>query len=447
MKGNKDIFVRILAVVFCFIFSWLKISIAEEIGRPSNEDIMSATLNDLAQKQHSRQREMQVLQSLQLAELETSAQVENIEEKDSPMKLFAEHLHPYLSEEVKSDNNVDAVEEQRKSSIINTVNPGLKYSLRDSKKSITSDINLTSVLYNNRRDANWQKAAASFVLNYKLGKGIATIADNYSNYFEPELRVTGQQQRDNSEQNLNNSADLTRSWTNDFSVAYGRAFNRFGFDAKFLRSDYEVWHADTDSVTENYEFSPYFKLSNKTRILGKYRYQQVEYPHEDAPDNSRSHLIEGTIASAISAKTSVSLTAGNTVTYNKVSSNYTSPTFSGRLGYKISQRSDIAFGYLFSIYDYTIPINSYTINRFSLSGNHRFGFSPKWSFQYGVLANFKDFTKTVQEDKTYLFNLGLSYAFRKWLDFSLQWVHTKFESNIDESYSKDTIAFKTQARF
>ncbi len=225
-----------------------------------------------------------------------------------------------------------------------------------------------------------------------------------------------------------------------------------GFDTKYTRTDFEVRPSDNDYWSDDLTFNPYFNLSKKTRILASYEYYRKRYPHIDALEPSYKQNICGLgITSAVSPKTTVLLKGTYTIDDQKSGNDYDEGVYNFNLGYKISSRSDISFDYAYTLHnEYEGDVNDYNTNSISLSGNHRFGFSTKLRLSYGVNASFQRYPKYgpfVKENDTYGCNLGLAYAFRSWLDFSLTWTHTAYNFNVGGDYQRDVISFKTQAKF
>jgi hypothetical protein len=414
---------------------------------------MSVTLNYLEQKQGGPHRDALMSEAMMAARQNPVREKSSAPLNAESLRTFASHIHPYINETCTSDNNIDAVEHDRHSEIINTINPGVKTNFRDSNKTFTTDMSVNEVVYYKRDRASSGSASAKVALNYRLGKSLLTLADSYTNLFEPAKTLTGQTVIDNAENDIDAASETVRNWSNTFNVGFGRAYNRFGFDAGFSRQDYEQWPSDGDSVSETYFFNPYLKASNKSRILGTYSFERKKYPHEDNGDDQNTDKFGLGITSAISPKTTIVINSEQKRVDNRIGDDTVNTTLSTNIGYKINSRADLSLSYTYKIDD--VPkskSDNVKTNSLSFSGNNRFAFNPKFRLHYGVSASHKGWYKLTgspdtQLDRTYKLNLSLDYNFTKWLDFSLGWTRTIFNSNIATDYDKDVVVFKTAAKF
>jgi len=425
--------------------------LAQSLDPSAREDIMILTLDYINKKNTSVSREQAIASAMQKEEIDNDMNKIDSTSSDA-LKSFASSFHFYFDEQMLSDNNVDNTK-RRKASIINTITPGVRFNQRDANKTITSDLHATQVVYNNRSSADNTFGGASATLNYRLGKGIFTMADTYSNNFEPEEQLTGAQISTNADENISNSSDLLRNWKNSFVVGYGRLFRRFGFDTDYTRTDYEEWKGNQNYFEDTFDFNPYFRLSKKSQILGEYSFSRKRYPDDNvAPKDSIVNNAGIGFTSAITPKTSI-LLKGNFENHSiENSDSYEKYIFVGKLGHKATKRSDMALEYNYIIYDPITRSSYYTENSLELSGGHRLAINPKIRLIYALKADYKYLPKlegspNSQLDRTYRFKLGSEYILNTWLNFSLTWEHLLFQSNISDDYYKDLITFKTQAKF
>ena len=414
------------------------------------DNMMSVTISYLEQKQESQKREQAIKEALK-GETYLDSSSDGVK---TERKSWLSNFHPYLTEEVKNDNNVDETESRRKSSIINTITPGMRFNLRDKQKTFTTDLSLTRVVFNNRGGSNRTYADARSALNYSLGKGMLTIADSYNNYFDPETRLIGSQVRSNQDNPDSDQIGTLRNWKNTFVAGYGRMFNRLGFDTAYQRTDYDD-SEDGDYYEDKVSISPYLNLSKKTRLISEYYYKRKIYPRTENPQHSIYNSISLGATSALTPKTTALIKGRYEKASRRNAADYEDYILNGSIGYKINQRSDISLAYEYDNHDSVSDAEVYKRHVLDLSGNNRMAFNPKFRLFYGLSLHYKDYPKFTDSagfpdsriDKTYKTKLGCAYNFSSWLDFSLTWTHSKFDSNKQENYTKDVIAFKTEAKF
>ncbi len=359
--------------------------------------------------------------------------------KTLPLRTRA-HAHPYLSESVSYNDNVDSTKKDKKSSIINTFTPGLKMNLRDKAKSLALDLHINNSLYNNRRRSNTQSAESQVVTTFNIRRYTLTISDSYfSNYLACEDFGVD----DN---------DFNKYWANTLNVLVGRHFNRIGFDAgyNFKNSKYEPNFKESDSTQETINFNQYLKVATKTQLLFAYSYNRTKSPHTSDPNDSHSNNFDLSLSGVLSPKVTATAAMTYTLTNQKTGDDSRSTTLSGKLGHQISRRSNLALTLSRSMSEPATKANYYIGNTFNLTGNHRLAFNPKFNLSFNSGAAYSRYPKKAdftEKSETYTLGLGLSYAFRQWLDFSLDWAHTENRSNVNIDYYTNIFTFKTQAKF
>ncbi|MDP2923881.1 MAG: outer membrane beta-barrel protein [Candidatus Omnitrophota bacterium] len=356
------------------------------------------------------------------------------------LKTLPSRAHPYLTESVSYNDNVDSTKKNKKSALVNTFTPGLKMNFRDRTKSLGLDLHINNSLYNNRRRSNRQSATSEAVATFNIRRYTMSISDSYfSNYLAwEEFGVD-----DN---------DFNKYWTNTLNVLMGRHFNRIGFDAGYKRanSKYEPNFKESDSTQETINFNQYLKVATKTQALFAYSYNRTKSPHASDPNDSHSNNFDLSLAGVLSPKVTALVEMAYLLTDNKTSADSRVTTLSAKLGHQVSRRSNLALTLSRSITDSATKANYCLGNTFNLTGNHRLAFNPKFNLSFNSGAAYSRYPKKAdftQKSETYTLGLGLSYAFRQWLDFSLDWAHTENRSNVSIDYYTNIFTFKTQAKF
>jgi len=355
-------------------------------------------------------------------------------------KTLLSHTHPYLTESVSSNDNVDSQRDFKKSSIINNFSPGLKMNFRDRAKSLRLDFYINTSLYNNRRRSNRQSAGSEAVTTFNIKRYMLTISDTYfSNYFA-------------SEEFGVDDHDFDKYWQNTIGSTIGRHFNRIGFDLGYKQTilENEPLLKDSDSIQETVNFNQYLRIATKTQALFAYNYNRTKYTHKLNPDDSQNNNFNLSLAGVLSSKLTALIETAYLLTDQKTGDDARMTSLSGKLGHQISARSNLALTLNRSITESATKANYYIGNSFNLTGNHRLAFNPKFNLSFNSGASYGRYPKKTdftQKNETYTLGLGLSYAFRQWLDFSLDWAHTKSESNVSIDSSVNIFTFKTQAKF
>ncbi len=356
-----------------------------------------------------------------------------------PLRTRA-HAHPYLTESVSYNDNVDSAKKKKKSALVNTFTPGLKMNFRDRAKSLGLDLHINNSLYNNRRRSNTQSVESQVVTAFNIRRYMLTISDSYfSNYFA-------------SEEFGVDDNDFNKYWSNTFNFSVGRHFNRIGFDAGYKRanSKYEPNFKESDSTQETINFNQYLKVATKTQALFAYSYNRTKSPHTSDPNDSHSNNFDLSLSGVLSPKVTATAEMAYLLTDNKTSADSRVTTLSAKLGHQVSRRSNLALTLSRSITESATKANYCLGNTFNLTANHRLAFNPKFNLSFNSGAAYSRYPKKAdftEKSETYTSGLGLSYAFRQWLDFSLDWAHTENRSNVSIDYYTNIFTFKTQAKF
>lgn len=431
-----------LIILILSLFSFLrpKLSFAQQSPFTPQENAMFIILNQLQEKEAAIRDSMEEAQMRLMKSSLKEKRVEKVREGLVLFKALLSRTHPYLTESVSFYDNMDSQKDFKKSSIVNNFTPGLKMNFRDRAKSLRLDFYINTSLYNNRRRSNRQSAGSEAVTTFNIRRYMLTISDSYfSNYVA-------------SEEFGVDDHDFDKYWQNSISSTIGRHFNRIGFDLGYKQTilENELLLKDSDSIQETVNFNQYLRIATKTQLLFAYNYNRAKYTHRIDPDDSQSKNFNLSLAGVLSSKLTALIETAYVLTDQKTGDDSRGITLNGKLGHQISRRSNLALTLSRSINESATKANYYIGNSFNLSGNHRLAFNPKFNLSFNSGASYGRYPKKAdftQKNETYTLGLGLSYAFRQWLDFSLDWAHTKSESNVSIDYSANTFTFKTQAKF
>jgi len=444
-------------LVSCFIILIFALSLylselfAEEASSVSREELISNTFSFL-QEEGSAGREKAIGEAMKVATKKKSRE-KRISGEEGFAGFSLPQAHPYVDQETAYNDNLDITRPQQ-GSVINSLTPGVKMNFVGQGKSVNLDVHLNNVFFNQRNKADFQGGEASLLSNFGLGKYNISFFDDYTrNYHIAKTFGTSDF----------NAHQLT--WQNSFTTILGRNFNRAGFNAEYQRVDnrYAPTTTPINSVTESafsivnkteetYSFKPYVRITKKTKALLEYSYDRLNYHNVDSPDNSHYNNLDLTLSSILTPKLTASFKAGYKTLDLKVSPDTNTTTYTTQVGYAPTTRSDINFSFKYAHVDSPDSASRYAEEDFVLSANHRLASNPKFNFSAKGEIDHYIFPKlttwpTRKNNTNYTLELGLTYAFRQWLDFSLGWTYKNVKSNIDIEYDNNIIAFKTQAKF
>ncbi len=429
-------------IVFIALFFIPAEALSQQVSLSPRENIIFTTLNNLQSKEGAIMGAMQEAQ-LQLAEAKFAKEITTTSPRSSGFKDLASRAHPYLTLTMASNDNVDNVP-QAKGSIYYTVKPGVKMNFRERGKSLDLNLYIQSVRYNNRKRSNSDDINLETAVNFPLGRYIVSLGDTfYSNHIStPELGIDD---------------DLfTNYFKNTFDSKIGRYFNRLGFDLGYQRVDYkyEKNSDEQNSRTEGaFNFNNYVRVGAKTQLLAEYHYGRTRYEHDLNP--SKDYRYDEYVLGAtgvLSAKLTGTFKMGYKSADYKDQDDSRDTYFSSSIGYRISDRSDMAFTYKYQPHIESTRPNSYIENDIKLSMNHRPAFNRKFNLSLSYGADMQNYNKRINlnnaKSNLYTWNFTLTYAFRQWLDFSLGYANTSLVANIGTvEYKKNTVTFTTNARF
>ena len=451
IKHNKDnlkreyfaIYLIIFILFFLLSFLCPAISLAQTVPLAARDNVILMALSQLQAREDKIIRDSMEEAQMKLLQGSLAGKVKkDVEAGRGPFSLknLPSKIHPYVSHSVSILDNVDSHHDFKKSTIVNTVTPGFKMNLQDKARNFAVESHINNQFYNNRRRSNAQSAQFDALANFNFKRCIFTVSNNYyTNYIASEDFGV-----DNSE--------VQNYWSDAINLVLVRNFNRIGFDLGYGRTSTinELASKQSDTISETISFNHYLRIASKTRFIFGYNYVRSTYVHMLNPDNSLGNNFSFSLAGVLSSKITALGEMNYAFTDNKISDDSKSTTFSGKLSHKISTRSNLSLGLTHSISEAATKSSNTTNNNFQLSGNHRLAFNPKLSLSFNSAASYTHYPKGIaykQIDKAYALGLGLSYAFRPWVDFSMSWSHALNTSNVSLDTELNTFLFSTQARF
>ena len=416
---------------------WPNMSFAQQLAFSPRENIIFATLNRLQGKEEAIRDSMKEAQMKLIKDRYIDMEVSRV--KGINFKDLASRAHPYLSQETVFNGNINANTEN-KTAVANTLKPGLKMNFSGSGKALKLDMSVNNSYCNNRPANNLQEAEIDLLSNFSLGRYNLVFSEDYSNNYLANSRFV--------------SKDFVRYWKNTFAYQLGSQFNRLRFDIGYKRSDYdyEPDHSFNDQIEETYSLNQYLLIATKTRLSLEYSYERLKYKHKaDSSGDSRYNDYNLALSNVLSDKLTDLIGMDYKVSDSKMGSHDRDFTLTGNIAYRISERTDLALNLSRLFHKETSEAGDYIENSIGLSGNHRLAFNPKFSISFGGGAIYQDYNKATDSaggSDIYSLNLGLTYAFRHWLDFGLDYAYdkTNYES-APGSYHNNTVTFKTAARF
>ncbi|MBP7216858.1 MAG: outer membrane beta-barrel protein, partial [Candidatus Omnitrophica bacterium] len=407
----------------CFIIFWVlsssALSFAEQIPIISRENAMFAALNQV------QQREAALKESLKAAE---GKLLENAVIRDKKTVSFlqdlAKRVHPSLSIATQYNDNVDSAQHDHQGILSSSVNPGLNMNFYGRGKSLSLSASLANLRYNTRRVNNSTTGSMGLTASLGLDRYTLSIAENISTN-RARAKTFGVE-----------TQGFAYYWQNQFAALLGRQFNRYGFDVGYNRTTYRYDHSPSranNRFDEVYSLNQYLRLAPKTKLVFNYDHGRTQYQHKSSlPPTSNYNTYSVDITSALSYKLTGLLNVNYTSTDAKNADDSSELGFGIDMGYRVSDRFNFALNYAYSRSNPATDSAHAVTNSFGVSGDHRFAFNPKLSSSFDFGVTFLDSPKTdiyKHKSATFTWGGGLSYAFRKWLDFSFDWSTTKVHSN------------------
>lgn len=306
--------------------------------------------------------------------------------------------------------------------------------------SFNIDVVMNNAYKERNSDSNSQDMTVNAHFNFGFKRNTFTIGNSYfTNYIDEEpFGVKTELQQ--------------HYWSDSVSVSWGRHFNRIGFDVGGAHSEacYEDAYKTKDVSSDSFGIAQYLFIGRKTRLSLGYHYRRAKYERMPGSD-LRTDSFSLELAGVVSPKITGAFNVGYGISDIKTGKDSRTKDFGLSFAYRISNRTNLSWDLNHGIYNDSYAATNYsTEDSFSFSGKHRLAFNPRLSLSFSGSAFYTDYPK-IDGPRNYVKNygvgLGLGYAFRKWLDLSLSWSHTRRYSNIGTNYNRNTVVFTSSARF
>ncbi len=443
---------------------------AQTASSAGREQLMLATLNQLQEGDKSikgaRENAIkETIQELQLNQAQASQEKENREYvRHAATSKIVVQAHPYIGQNTSYWDIADPRNDKHHVTIFNET-PGLLLNFLGKDKFVNLDFSVSDSRDVGRSDNRDTSAQVNLASSFVLNKYTFSVTDNYFNNY-----IAG---RDIGI----NSKVFNYYWQNDFGMSLSSRFNRMGLSLGYKRTDTNYKKStgsipDTDADTDGqlvaqsgtsssvdvFSLASDLKIAPKTTLSFGYDYGLNNFL-ERATDvngnsgNSYYNTYSTSLATVLSPKITASQGANYTLTHYRSTAASETKTLGLPFGlsYAITDRTDLALTYTYTHHFEGNAANYYHETAYGISGNHRLAFNPKLKFSFSCKWDTTAHDKLAgptQVKKARNFGVGLSYAFRQWLDFGLTYTYKRYDYNYnDDDYGKHNVQFSTNARF
>jgi hypothetical protein len=435
-----------LALIVILLCLGFKIVFSEDADTAAGNNVNSDTLKQMQGRGEAMGEAMQEAQLKQLESKVETKKLAGIKGGISGFGNLLSRAHPYLTSKTQFDDNIYSTNTDIKSRLTYKNTLGAKMNFYGRGRSLNLDMYINDNRYqhvrlDNTQDNTTQDINLSLLTNLPVGRYNLSISDNvFSNYV-------------GKTDEFGKKVDALQYYSqNTFAAKLGRGFNRAGFDINYQRINYayEPEFMANSRVEETYGFNPYLKVGRKTKLQAGYSYNSVGYTHNLTPSlDSNYNDFNLTATGVLSAKVTGLAKMDYKLTNSADALHTRERTFTTKISYMASVRTSLAL-----IFDHFIKQSStesdYTLkDTFDLTGSHRLAFNPKFKLSLSGNVDYEKEPKQPISNKTHTYTLGsgLAYAFRQWLDFSLDYTNKRVKSNVADNYGNNTVIAKIQARF
>lgn len=430
-----------------------EISFCQQTPFAPREDMMLFTMDKLqaGYDKDDAIREATIETQMKLAE---TGLPKKPQEKQGAGKSLKSRIHPYINSKISYDSNIDDAQYNAKGSMIFDTTPGVKMNFTGKSKALNLDTHINTEYFNNRSEYDGVDASAGYSGYMNIGKYILSSSDIYNNNYLSNISELGGRDEIYQREGI-----LKRRWLNTFNLTLGRYFNRLGFDLGYRRQDIDYepdFSIDEDKFVDTGILNSYLRVATKTRLIFGYAHSRTEYRKKYLIYNSDDFNLglTGALSPKLTYLGRVDYFVNDSKPYNDSDNPAETDsrvlTLTGNLGYAFSNRTNITFNYNHGIKNFANDSFYSLEDTFKLTGNHRLAFNPKFNLSLLYEADLNDYPKHIgfaAHTDNYTLGCGLSYAFRQWLDFGLNWINVRVESDKETPYTKNVVEFKTQARF
>jgi hypothetical protein len=414
---------------------------------PGRERLVMQTLNRMQQRDAAMAESMQEAQ-LKLVERRVAragsppsgaSERRTAKTGKNPLKGFFSKSHPYLITQVSFNDNLDEDTLPEKSDWIYSITPGFRTSNVSLGKSTAFDMHLESTYNQKRAGDNAGSLTASLDQTMSLGLYSFTIGNSItSNYI-------------NTEKLGWSDTEMDRSIENSFSTSLGRAFNRYGFNVGYARLDTfnEPVNRNDNMWSDVLSVAQFLRLGTRTRLSMDYAISREMHPRGHSGD-SRGQEWGLSLAGVLSPKVSVSSGIDYGETDAKSGDDSHAFAFTQNIGYRFSDRTNFSFAFSRLRETFVDDEARAVTNSYTFAANHRLAFNPKLNLGFSYVVTDELFPSSSipsQDQNTRTIGLGLSYAFKQWLDFSFGYSRKRVSSSIEENHNVNLVTITSSAKF
>lgn len=366
--------------------------------------------------------------------------------QESQLRELLRYLHPYLEVETKYEDNI-YLTTFRKSDIVNTYTPGIKFTSLSENNDLRIDTGAKLTYYYHTWQNNTQNPFANIYWNKKFGRNYIKLVELFKYDFQPNSDINA---------DLAGFAGYQR---NLVDLRVGRELNRFSLEPGYRRLDY-FYRKDNKQPNSYNEtlwiLTGYYHFTPKTSLLFEYNHGIVVYPLKPTPSkDSKYEQFWFGLSGDISPKITGVMKYGYQFRKFTNRQYLEKPVIGFDLNYQFKERTNLLLKLKktpdqTSYYDQ----NYYETSRIDLGLAHKFAFNPKLDFKLDSFYEYDNYPSpqtTAQKkrlDSLFGIKGALKYDLQRWLSvlFCYEWKERDSNTDLDD-YVDHIISAKLTGSF
>ncbi len=342
---------------------------------------------------------------------------------------FLRYLHPYLEVETKYEDNI-YLTTYRKSDIVNTYTPGIKFISLSEDNDLRIDTGAKLTYYYHTWWNNTQNPFANIVWNKKFGRNYIKLSEQFKYDFQASSNISV------------DTPGFIGYQYNLVDVRVGRELNRFSLEPGYRKQEYFYRKGNKQNNSYNetlWIMTGYYHFTPKTSLLFEYNHGIVVYPLKPTPskDNKYEQFWFG-------LKGDITPKINGVMKYGYQFRKFTNrqylekPVIGFDLNYQFKERTNFLLKLKktpdqTSYYDQ----NYYETSRMDLGIAHKFAFNPKLAFNMDSFYEYDNYPspQTVAQKKRLdsLFGIkgALKYDLQRWFSVLFCYEWKERDSNTD----------------
>jgi hypothetical protein len=344
------------------------------------------------------------------------------------IKVGALEVHPYLTIREAYTDNVYLAPADTRDDFITTIMPGLQLQLPYRRHTFLLGTNASINRYSQYNDENTTDWGTNVAGDLNFGSRLnLKLSDGYVSGHEPRSQNATTSIEKYKNNNASGSFTYIMADISKVQLDYSNAY------WKFKNSDFRT--RDENQVS----LYLYYRVLAKTSVFGEYEFKNVKFSN-DSTGNLDNNVNSGLLGVTweLSSRSKGTVKGGYLYKQFDAESNGTLHDFTAS--------ADIAHS--FSDYDSVKLVGARTVNESSLLGTrysvgtglngeytHRFmerlSTTAKASYNYEKFSDIAPGESLLRKDGTFQAGATVQYAFRRWLDSSLEYYYRKKDSNIN----------------